>query len=72
MTNPGTPAPRPDADEQKGAVEDDSQPQNGKTPKSQVSMAGQLGHRNQDEMVSGNDSDFPEPGSSPEHSGQHK
>ena len=70
-TNSGTPAPHPDADEQKGAVEDDSLPQNGKAPKSQESMAGQLGHRNQDPMISGNDSDFPEPGSSPEHSGEH-
>ena len=72
MTNSDTPAPRPDADAQKGAVEDNSQPQNGNAPKSLESMAGQLGHRNQDEMISGNDSDFPEPGSSPEHSGQHK
>jgi hypothetical protein len=32
------------------------------------SMSGQLGHRNPDPMVDGADSDFPEPGHSPEHS----
>ncbi|HEV2274509.1 MAG TPA: hypothetical protein VGR96_10105 [Acidobacteriaceae bacterium] len=30
----------------------------------------QLGHRDQDEMLKDADSDFPEPGSNPEHSGQ--
>ena len=32
------------------------------------SMQGQLGHRNPDPMQDGADSDFPEPGHSPEHS----
>ena len=72
MTNTGTPPFHPDNDENKGAVEDDSQHPPGKAPKSQESMTGQLGHRNADELTDGNDSDFPEPGSSPEHSGQHK
>jgi hypothetical protein len=31
-------------------------------------MRDQLGHRNADPMVDGADSDFPEPGHSPEHS----
>jgi hypothetical protein len=31
---------------------------------------GQLGHRDQDEMIKDADSDFPEPGSNAEHSGQ--
>jgi hypothetical protein len=31
-------------------------------------MNGQLGHRNPDPMQDGADSDFPEPGHSPEHS----
>ena len=35
-----------------------------------VSIAGQLPHRLQPEEVKDCDSDFPEPGSSPEHSGQ--
>ncbi len=35
-------------------------------------MAGQLGHRNRDDITNDSDSDFPEPGARPEHSGQHK
>jgi len=41
-----------------------------------MSRAGQLGHRagnsRMQEVTDGGDSDFPEPGQSPEHSGQHK
>ena len=55
----------PDNDVHKGAVEDDSPHQEHNT-----SMRGQLGHRNQDEMLKDNDSDYPEPGSNPEHSGE--
>ncbi|MGB8480545.1 MAG: hypothetical protein WCE63_17205 [Acidobacteriaceae bacterium] len=62
----------PDADENKGVVEDSSPRQPGKPQKSQESMTGQLGHRNADDLINGNDTDFPEPGSSPEHSGEHK
>lgn len=73
MTNPGTPPSYPDADEQKGVVEDDSPRLPGEdAPKSQESMVGQLGHRNPDKLAIGSDSDYPEPGSSPEHSGEHK
>lgn len=71
MTKSETPIPHPDGDEHKGAVEDDSPHLRGEHSESQESMAGQLGHRNRDGMTTGNDSDFPEPGSSPEHSGQH-
>jgi hypothetical protein len=31
-------------------------------------MQGQLGHRDQDPMLKSADTDFPEPGESPEHS----
>ncbi len=55
----------PDNDVHKGAVEDDS-PQ----AEHNTSMRGQLGHRNQDEMLKDNDSDYPEPGGNPEHSGE--
>jgi hypothetical protein len=55
----------PDNDVHKGAVEDDSPPDEHNT-----SMRGQLGHRNQDEMLKDNDSDYPEPGGNPEHSGE--
>jgi len=52
-----------DADRGKGSLEPD-----GRTQAGNNSMAGQLSHRNQDPMVDGADSDFPEPGHSPEHS----
>ena len=67
----------PDSDVQKGAVEDDQRHSD-----NQTSMTGQLGHRSNraqsreegssDVELKDNDSDFPEPGSSPEHSGQHR
>lgn len=52
-----------DSDRGKGSLEPDEQRQAGNN-----SMRGQLPHRNQDPMVDGADSDFPEPGQSPEHS----
>jgi hypothetical protein len=72
MTQADTPSALPDADESKGAVEDDSPSRPGKKNTSQESMAGQLGHRNADDLISGNDTDFPEPGARAEHSGEHK
>jgi hypothetical protein len=45
-------------------MEPDSRKQKGNN-----SLHGQLGHRTEDEMVKENDSDFPEPGGTPEHSG---
>jgi hypothetical protein len=33
-------------------------------------MQGQLGHRDQDPLLKSSDTDFPEPGGSPEHSGE--
>ncbi len=72
MTKPGTLFPHPDADEGKGVVEDSSPRQPGKPQQSQESMTGQLGHRNSDDLTNGSDSDFPEPGATPEHSGEHK
>jgi hypothetical protein len=55
----------PDQDRSKGAVEseDPSQPGNN-------SMQGQLSHRDQNPLIKGNDTDFPEPGENPEHSGE--
>ena len=52
----------------KGAVEDDAiqtDPGSG-----QNSMGGQLGHRDQDEMLKDNDTDFPEPDAQAEHTGK--
>jgi hypothetical protein len=54
-----------DQDFGKGAVEQDKSSQPGNT-----SMAGQLGHRDQDPLVKSADTDFPEPGGNPEHSGE--
>jgi hypothetical protein len=54
-----------DQDRGKGAVEEDRPSQTGNT-----SMQGQIGHRDQDPMLKSSDSDFPEPGESPEHSGE--
>ena len=54
-----------DQDRFKGAVEQEEPNQEGNT-----SLQGQLGHRDQDEMIKDADSDFPEPGQSPEHSGE--
>lgn len=54
-----------DQDSSKGAVEQDKPGQ-----ESNTSMDGQLGHRDQDPRIKDADSDFPEPGESPEHSGE--
>jgi len=54
-----------DQDRGKGAVEQDKPKQTGNT-----SMGGQLGRRDQDPMLKSSDSDFPEPGAGPEHSGE--
>jgi len=52
-----------DADRGKGSFEPDD-----RTQPSNNSMRGQLPHRDQDPLLEGVDSDFPEPGPSPEHS----
>jgi hypothetical protein len=52
-----------DADRGKGSKEPDDRTQSGNN-----SMTGQLSHRDKNPLVEGADSDFPEPGQSPEHS----
>ena len=59
---------QPDSDAALGAVENDT-PGTNASP-SQTSMSGQLGHRDQDEMLKSADSDFPEPDATGEHSGE--
>jgi hypothetical protein len=59
------PDSRPDQDAAKGAVETDDHKEAGNT-----GMQDQLGHRDQEPMLKDADSDFPEPGQSPEHSGE--
>jgi hypothetical protein len=53
-----------DNDLHKGAIEEDPQDH------SMVSQKGQLSHRNPDPLIKAADSDFPEPGENPEHSGE--
>ncbi len=52
-----------DSDRGKGSQEPDDPKQPGNN-----SLRGQLPHRNQDSIIDGADTDFPEPGESPEHS----
>jgi len=54
-----------DNDLHKGAHEEDNS-----RAKGQNSFKGQLSHRESDPMIKASDSDFPEPGGSPEHSGE--
>jgi len=54
-----------DQDRSKGAVEQEE-----RDPSDNTSMQGQLGHRDQDPLLKSADTDFPEPGGSPEHSGE--
>jgi hypothetical protein len=55
----------PDEFEGKGAVEQDKPRQATNT-----SLSNQLGHRDQDPLLKDSDTDFPEEGDSPEHTGE--
>jgi len=59
---------RPDEALRKGAVEDDTTVPG--SERRQSSLGGQLGHRDQDEMLKDNDTDFPEPDAEAEISGK--
>jgi hypothetical protein len=61
------PQNRMDQDEAKGANERED-PKTSGNP----GLQGQLGHRDQDPMLKDADSDFPEPGMNPEHTGEPK
>ena len=54
----------------KGAVEDETPDSDFTRRRSHNSMTGQLGHRDQDEMLKDADTDFPEPDAEAEHSGE--
>ena len=56
-----------DADLNKGAVEDTAPDEREKQGDAHNRLAGQLPHRNKPEEIETNDTDFPEPGLSPEH-----
>ena len=53
-----------DQDSAKGATETENH-----EPAGNVGLQEQLGHRDQDPMIKGADTDFPEPGENPEHTG---
>ncbi len=57
-----------DSDISKGAVEEEAPQHHQPNPYVQ----GQIGHRDQNEELKENDSDFPEPGAREEHTGEHK
>lgn len=54
-----------DPDRGKGAVEPEEHHQDGN-----LALSEPLGHRDQDSRIKNADTDFPEPGNSPEHSGE--
>lgn len=54
-----------DPDRSKGATEPEEHHHDGN-----AGLAAQLGHRDQDPILKDADSDFPEPGNAPEHSGE--
>jgi hypothetical protein len=54
-----------DPDRAKGATEGEEHHHDGN-----LGLSAQLGHRDQDPLLKGADTDFPEPGDSPEHSGE--
>jgi hypothetical protein len=68
MTNPAT--TRPDEGMGKGAVEDDAQHPDSYRRPQHGSLAGQLGHRDQDEMLKDGDTDFPGLDAEAEHTGK--
>jgi hypothetical protein len=53
-----------DPDRAKGATEEEHHHDGN------LGLSEQLGHRDQDPRIKGADTDFPEPGNSPEHSGE--
>jgi len=67
---PDSASNRPDEAISKGAVEDDSPTPSPEQPQSGGSLSGQLGHRDQDELLKSADTDFPEPDAEAEHTGQ--
>ncbi len=54
-----------DPDRAKGATEGEEHHHDGN-----LALSEQLGHRDQDPRMKGSDTDFPEPGENPEHSGE--
>jgi hypothetical protein len=53
----------------KGAVEEET---TAPATNGEPYLQGQIGHRDEDELLKDSDTDFPEPGNSPEHSGERR
>jgi hypothetical protein len=68
MTDPAT--TRRDEGMRKGAVEDDALHPDSKRRPQHGSFSGQLGHRDQDEMLKDADTDFPGLDAEAEHTGK--
>jgi len=62
------PMPNHDSDISKGAVEQEAPNQQGNNTRD--GEVGQLPHRTNNPLIKGYDTDFPEPGENPEHSGE--
>ncbi len=67
---PNPPNVHPDGDIRKGAVEEDAPQTSTERRSGHGSLAGQLGHRDQDAMLKEGDTDYPEPDAEAEHSGR--
>ena len=66
----GSTEDQPDEAISKGAVETDTLPTDTNDRPEHNSLNGQLGHRDQNEMLKDNDTDFPEPDAEGEHTGE--
>ncbi|MBT9330356.1 hypothetical protein [Paracidobacterium acidisoli] len=61
---------RHDSDVRKGAQEEEAPSNPALRPDADHRLGGQLSHRETDDLIKESDTDFPEPGSNPEHTGQ--
>ena len=61
---------KPDQDAVKGATETGKPVKSGQSYAPDTGMKEQLGHRDQDQLLKDNDTDFPEPDAEGEHSGE--
>ena len=59
----------PDSFLNKGAVEEET---TAPATNGEPYLQGQLGHRDEDELLKDSDTDFPEPGNNAEHSGERR
>ena len=70
MTEPATTPATEQEWTGKGAVEEETSPQDPKRRPQPDALASQLGHRDQDDLLKDSDTDFPEPDAEAEISGK--